>query len=425
MNFLGKKSRDIIKRDHKVISKSLTRDLNLVFDKAKDSYIYDVDGKKYLDFAAGIAVINVGYSNKEVTKSIISQVKKSTHCAFSDFYAELPVRFSEELLKFLPRHLNNVFLSNSGTEAVEAAYKLARWHSNKKWCIAFKNSFHGRTMGSLSLTMSKLVHKDRFYPFLPVKHVPYAYPYRQGEDCSNKCLKILEKTMRKLKKDLAAVFIEPIQGEGGYIVPPKEFVKGVRELCNRYNVLLCDDEVQAGCYRTGKFLAIENFNVKPDVVILSKAIGGGMPLGATIANKKIMDWPPGSHANTFGGNLASCASGLATLELLKKKKLGDNAKKIGDYMLKRLNKIKEDYEIVGDVRGIGLMIGMELVKNKKGKKYGIKEREKVLKETLRRGLVLLPAGKSTIRICPPLIINKKQANKGLNIIEDSIKEVSK
>ena len=422
----GPKSVKILERDAKVVSPSLTREYSFVYKKSKGCYIWDVDGRRYLDFSASVAVMNTGHTNPEVAKSIAQQAKLGFHSGFSDFYTELPVQFIETLLGFLPPYLNKCFLSNSGTESIEASYKLARWHTNKKWVVAFKPSFHGRTMGSLSLTNSKPVQRERFGPFLPVKHAPYPYCYRIHEDehnaCSNIYLEDLEKTMQQCKNNLAAVFLEPVAGEAGYIVPPKEFVCGVRELCDKYDALLCDDEVQAGCYRTGKFLAIENFRVKPDIVSLSKAIGGGIPLGATVANKKIMDWPPGSHANTFGGNLIACAAGIATLKFMKRKKLGENAKRIGGYMVKRLNEMKERYEIIGDVRGLGLMVGVEIVKNKRTKAYGIKERSDILCKASEKGLLLLPAGVSSIRICPPLIITKEQANMGLDIFEDAVRE---
>lgn len=421
----GPKSLKILERDAKVVSPSLTREYSFVYKKARGCYIWDADGRRYLDFSSSVAVMNIGHTNPEVTKSIAQQAKLGLHSGFSDFYTELPVRFVETLLAFLPG-FDKCFLSNSGTEAVEAAYKLARWHTGKKWAIAFKPSFHGRTMGSLSLTNSKPVHKERFGPFMPVKHAPYPYLYRCGKDehglCSNIYLEELEKKMKECKGDLAAVFFEPVAGEAGYIVPPKDFVKGMRELCDKHDALLCDDEVQAGCCRTGKFLAIENFGVKPDIISLSKAIGGGIPIGATVSGKEIMNWPPGSHANTFGGNLIACAAGMATLKFMKRKKLGENAKRIGGYMMERLNEMKERYEIIGDVRGLGLMIGVEIVKNRKSKEYGIKERSDILCSASEKGLLLLPAGTSSIRICPPLIITKEQAGHGLNIFEDAVRE---
>jgi len=418
----GPKSKKVIELDKKIISSSYSREYEFVFKKAKGCYIWNEDGKKFLDFASGIAVANIGHNNPDVIKAIKIQLSYGTHAAFGDFYAGLPVKYAENLISLLPRSLNNVFLSNSGTESVEAALKLAKWHTKKKFLIAFKNAFHGRTMGSLSMTNSKKVQRERFGPFLPVKHVPFAYPYRMGENCSYYCLNELEKTIKSLKENVAAVFFEPIQGEGGYIVPPQDFIRGLRKLTKEYNILLAADEVQSGGFRTGSFIACEEFGIVPDIVSMSKSIGGGLPLGATIANKKIMDWVPGSHSNTFGGNLLACAAGNAALNFMKKNKLGENAKHIGRYILGRLEEMKEKYEIIGDVRGKGLMIGVELVKDKKSKKYAIKERDKIILQAVRKGLVLLPAGESTIRIAPPLIITEKEADKGLDILESAIKD---
>ena len=422
----GRKSREIIARDLKVVSPSYTREYSLVYKKAKGCFVWDVDNRKYLDFAAGVAVMNAGHSNPEVIKAIKHQLNFGLHSAFSDFYAEVPLKFCEFLSEFMPKPLSKVFLSNSGTEAVECGFKLARWHSNKKWTVAFQPCFHGRTMGSLSMTNSKPVQRERFSPFLPVKHVPYPYPYRfkgSEAECSNSSLNAIEKVFRKSRGNVASVFFEPISGEGGYIVPPKNFARDLRKLCNEFDVLLCADEVQSGCYRTGNFLAINNFNVVPDIVCLSKAIGGGIPLGATISKPSIMDWPAGSHANTFGGNLVACAAGTATLSFLKKKKAYDNARKLGKHMMKILEEMKERHEIVGDVRGIGLMIGVELVKDKKSKKPAVGERQKLMCKALEKGLLLLPAGKSVIRICPPLILPESEAERGLDIIDDSLNEL--
>ncbi len=427
----GKKSLAVIRRDRKVISPSLTREFDFVWHAAKGCYVWDVDGKRYLDFSAGVAVANIGHTNAEVVTAVQKQLKKGIHSAFSDFYAELPVRFVENLLKFVPSHLNKAFLSNSGTESIEAALKLARWHTKKRWLIAFKPSFHGRTMGSLSLTNARPVHKERFGPFLDAKHAIYPYCYRcpfgkqhehSSSECVNNYLSVLETTM-KAAGNVAAIFLEPIAGEPGYIVPPKEFVKGVREIADKYGALLCDDEVQSGCYRTGKFLAIENFAVKADIVSLSKAIGGGIPLGATLASSKIMKWPPGAHANTLGGNLLACAAGIATLNYMKKKNVGENAHRIGKLIMRRLEEMKEQYEIIGDVRGIGLMIGVEIVKDKRSKRIAREERQQILCKAVEKGLLLLPAGESAIRFAPPLIITKEQALHGLDIFEDAVRVV--
>jgi 4-aminobutyrate aminotransferase len=403
------KSSDIIARDRKVMSPSLTRELPFVFKKGHGCHLWDADGKRYLDFTACIAVNSIGHDNPVIRKAMLRQIRDGIHCAFSDFYAETPVRLAEKLLEFMPG-FQKVFLCNSGTEAVEAAYKLARWHSDRTWTIAFQGAFHGRTMGSLSMTNSRPVQRERFGPFLPVVHTTYPYAFRMGmesEECSQHCLGLLEERMSAMRDDLAAVFIEPVQGEGGYIVPPASFVRGVRRLCNEYGALLCDDEVQAGCFRTGKFLAIENFGVKPDIVSLSKAIGGGVPLGAMVSTDRIMDWPKGAHANTFGGNLLACAGGIAALDFMRQKKLGENAVRMGKIIMKGLESMKGD--VIVDVRGIGLMIGFEM--------YSAAERDRVLLQAMDNGLLLLPAGDASIRICPPLTITKGEAEKGLEILE--------
>ena len=426
----GKKSIDVIKRDRKVSSPSLTREFDFVYKKEKGMHIYDLDGRKYLDFTSSIAVMNAGHSNPAILREIKKQLSRGTHAGFSDFYAELPVKFIEYLLSLLPKKFNKVFLSNSGTESVEAAFKLARYKTGKKWSLAFEGAFHGRTMGSLSLTQSNKVQKKGFEPFLQVKHAKFAYCYRcpwnkKPETCSMECSADLKKKVNENKGKLAALFFEPIQGEGGYVVPPIEFLQEAQELCIKNGMLFCADEVQSGCFRTGKFLASETMKISPDIVSMSKAIGGGLPLGATIASEKIMDWPKGAHANTFGGNLIACAAGHAALEFIKKNNLQENAEKTGKIMLNELEKLKDKYELIGDVRGKGLMIGVELVKDKKSKKHALNERHEVLCKAKEKGLLLLPAGKSSIRFCPPLIISKEEALKGTDIFEDALKEVSR
>ncbi len=425
----GPKSKAVIARDHKVIAQCMTREHPFVYERAKGVHVWDADGAEYLDFMAGVAVQSVGHDNPEVVRAIDAQLRKGLHCGFSDVYAEVPVKFAETLVSMLPRGLNSVFLSNSGTESVEAAYKLARYCKNKKWTIAFIHAFHGRTMGALSMTNSKPVQRERYGPFLPVKHVPYPYWYRmkmEPSECSDYCLNEMEKAMRGVKGDLASVFIEPVQGEGGYVVPPKEFIPGVRKLCDEHNALLCDDEVQAGCFRTGKFLAIENFGVKPDVVSISKAIGGGIPLGATVASRKLTGkWKHGSHANTFGGNLLACAGGIASLHFMKRERLGENAVRVGKFMMKRLAEMEVEHEMIGDVRGLGLMIGVEIVKSKSTRTPDWGKCHAILHNSLKRGLLLIPAGQSTIRICPPLTMTEEQAEKGLDILEEAVRKTGR
>jgi 4-aminobutyrate aminotransferase len=425
----GPKSKAVMLRDRKVIAQCLTREYPFVYERAKGVHVWDADGAEYLDFMAGVAVQSVGHDNPEVVAAIDAQLHRGLHCGFSDVYAEVPVAFSETLVSMLPRGLDSVFLSNSGTEAVEAAYKLARYYKNRKWTIAFKNAFHGRTMGALSMTNSKPVQRERYAPFLPVKHVPYPAWYHmrmEPRECSDHCLGEMEDAMRGVKDDLASVFIEPVQGEGGYIVPPREFIPGVRRLCDEYGALLCDDEVQAGCFRTGKFLAIENFNVKPDVVAMSKAIGGGIPLGATIASRRLTKvWKHGSHANTFGGNLLACAGGIASLRYMRKAGLAENALRVGKLMMMRLMEMELQYEMVGDVRGLGLMIGVEIVKSKNSRTPDPKRCDAIIHNGLKRGLLLLPAGESVVRICPPLTLTEEQAEKGMDILEESIKASSR
>ncbi len=420
----GKKSIDIIERDKKVVSPSLTRSYDLVIDRAEGSTIYDVEGRGYIDFASSVAVMNIGYNCKRVKEAVCAQMEKMVHCGFSDFYSEQPVRLSEKLCEMTG--YEKVFLSNSGTEAVEAAMKLAFWFTGRPSMIAFYRAFHGRTLGSLSLTSSKIKHKEHF-PALHVIHSDYANCYRcplnlEYPGCGIACAKEIENIIFKRElspKDTAAIVVEPIQGEGGFIVPPVEFHKELRRICDENDVLLIADEIQSGGFRTGKFMAMENFGVRADIVCMSKSIGGGIPLGATLSSTKIMSWPPGTHANTFGGNLLAAAGGLATLEFMESSKLGEKAVEKGNYLMKRLNELKDKYPIIGDVRGIGLMIGVELVE--KDRSPASARRDVIVKKSLVGGLILLPAGDSVIRFVPPLIIKKTEIDRGLEIFENALR----
>ncbi|MFZ2412256.1 MAG: aspartate aminotransferase family protein [Candidatus Methanoperedens sp.] len=424
MKKLGNKARDIISRDNKVASPSLTRPYELVVDHAEGSTIYDVDGNSYIDFAASVAVMNIGYNCKKVKLAVCAQMEKMVHCGFSDFYAEMPVKLCEKMCEMTG--YEKVFLSNSGAEAVEAAMKLAFWYTKKNSMIAFYRAFHGRTLGALSLTSSKIKHKEHF-PTLRVLHSDYAYCYRcplnlEYPECGISCAKEIERTIFKRElspKDTAAIVVEPIQGEGGFIVPPPEFHKEIRRICDENDVLLIADEIQSGGFRTGKFMAMENFGVRADIVCMSKSIGGGIPLGATLSSSEIMSWQPGVHANTFGGNLLAAAGGLATLEFMESSRLGEKAVEKGRYLMKRLNELKDKYPIIGDVRGIGLMIGVELVE--KNKAPAAQMRELIVKKALDGGLIMLPAGDSVIRFVPPLIIRKSEIDKGLEIFENALR----
>jgi 4-aminobutyrate aminotransferase len=423
MRKIGQKYRDIINRDNRVIA-TLTRPYELVVDHAEGSTIFDVEGNSYIDFASSVSVMNVGYHCKKVREAVFAQMEKMVHCGFSDFYAETPVKLAEKLCEMTG--YEKVFLSNSGAESVEAAMKLAFWSTKRNSMIAFYLAFHGRTLGALSLTSSKVRHKEHF-PCFRVLHSCYAYCYRcplnlEYPGCGISCAKEIERSIFKRELspgDTAAIVVEPIQGEGGFIVPPPEFHKEIRRICDENDVLLIADEIQSGGFRTGKFMAMENFDVRADIVCMSKSIGGGVPLGATLSTNEIMKWPPGTHANTFGGNLLAAAGGLATLEFMESNRLGEKAVEKGTHLMKRLKELKYKYPVIGDVRGIGLMIGVELVEENKDPAF--EKRELIIKKALDSGLILLPAGDSVIRFAPPLIISKNEIDKGLEIFEEALR----
>ncbi len=415
---------DILKRDSRVVSQSMVREYPLVLHHASDVNLWDVDGNRYLDFTAGIAVMNVGWNNPGVVRAVEEQAKLLSHGAFLDFCSEIPVKFAEKLTEFLPEGHNRVYFSNSGAECVEAALKLARYHTKRKYFISFYGGFHGRTYGALSLTASNVIQRKHFGPFLPVIHAPYAYPYRpfglESATCDVDVIHYIKDQIFGTEvspEEIAAIVVEPVQGEGGYIVPPLTFLKQLREICDEHDILLVADEVQSGCFRTGTFLASEHSGVKADIVCLSKAIGGGLPLGITVARDEIMTWPPGSHASTFGGNNLSCAAGLAVLEILQEQGFGEKVLDKGRYLLEGLHRLHERHDLIGDVRGIGLMCGIELVTNRETKEPARDERGRILRYAFEQGLTLLPAGASTIRFCPPLTIEKDDIATGLDILD--------
>ncbi len=428
----GPKARTFLKMDSKYISPSYTRSYPAVIEKGSGVWVTDVDGNEFLDFSAGIAVLATGHCHPEITKAIKEQSEKLLHMSGTDFYYPYQIDLAEKLAEIVPGAKNKkVFFGNSGAESIECAMKLARYHTRRPRYIAFTGAFHGRTYGALSLTSSKAGQRRFFGPLLPdVTHVPYAYCYRcpfnlNYPGCNLECIKYIEEVVFKKiapPEEVAAVFVEPIQGEGGYVVPPESFIPALRKLCNDYDIILVDDEVQAGMGRTGKMFAIEHFNTKADMYCIAKGIASGLPLGVCVSNSSLMDWPPGAHASTFGGNPVSCAAALKTIELLENG-LIDNAARLGELALNIMNELKEHYDFIGDVRGKGLMIGVEFVTDKKTKTPVKDKRDAVVYEAFKQGLLILGAGESVIRIIPPLVINEQELQTGLDIIEQVIKKV--
>ncbi|MGC8662247.1 MAG: aminotransferase class III-fold pyridoxal phosphate-dependent enzyme [Candidatus Micrarchaeia archaeon] len=432
---ITKKIRDIIERDKKVIMPTTRESYSFVSSHGDGDFVYDVAGNKFIDFSSFISVYNLGVNaNKLVRDAVKKQADKLMHSAFTDFYSELPVEFAENLLTLFPKGFGKVFFSNSGTEANEAAIKFSKIFTKRQYTLAFYNAFHGRTLGSLSLTASKSVQREGFGPFNSTLHVPFAYCYRcpfnlEYPSCSFACIDYIKDypLSKEVSPDeVASIFIEPVQGEGGYIVPPHDYFKKLKNLAHENGILLVDDEVQAGYMRTGTFLALDNYGVEADIYTMAKSLGGGLPIGATISRNSLGTIPAGSHANTFGGNLISVAAAEASLKYIRKNMdvLSSEIKKKGSYIMKRLYEMKKKYEVVGDVRGIGLMIGVEIVKDKYSKAYGISERDAILKECFNNGLLMLPAGTSSIRLIPPLTVKLSSIEKGLEIFENSVKKIS-
>lgn len=411
----GPLAREWVARDEAISSPSYTRDYPLVARRACGSVVEDVDGNRFLDFAAGIAVCSTGHCHPKVVAAIEQQARSLLHICGSDFYYPVMVELMEKLTALVPgKDPKHVFLTNSGTEAVEAAIKLARHYTDRKWIIAFHGAFHGRTMGALALTCSKARQKERFGPLIPmVAHVPYGH----AEAIESQLFKYM-----MAPGEVAAVFVEPIQGEGGYVVPPPEFLPALRALCDKHGILLVADEIQSGCGRTGRMFAFEHCNVVPDIVLMAKGIASGMPLGAVIATGGIMAWPPGAQGSTFGGNPVCCAAALATLQLLEGGYIA-NAATLGPQLLGRLQSIAENRKIVGNPRGVGLMCAVD-VQNRKTGKGDAKLREKLIKACFERGLILLPCGEFGIRFVPPLCINETQLDVGLKLFDEAAATVA-
>jgi 4-aminobutyrate aminotransferase len=428
----GPKAQALVARDRAVLSPSYTRDYPLVIARGEGAIVEDVDGNRFLDMNAGIAVLATGHSHPRVLEAIRAQAEKFLHMSGTDFYYENMVELAEKLAALAggpdPRR---VYFGNSGAEAIEAAIKIARYHTRRDKFIAFLGGFHGRTLGALSLTGSKSVQKKGFAP-LPggVTHIPYAYCYRcaygkHPDTCAVECVKVLEETLFNTilpADEVAAIFVEAVQGEGGYVVPPRKFFDELQAVARRHGILLVCDEVQSGMGRTGRMFAYEHFGVDPDVVAMAKGIASGLPLGATVAKAQYMQWRPGAHASTFGGNPVAVAAALATLELLEQG-LVDHAARLGAHMKARMSEWPRRFACVGDVRGLGLMLGFELVRDQATRERDPEMRNRLEQEAFRRGLLILGAGQNSIRLCPPLILSRDQADFALDTLEDILASV--
>ena len=416
-----------IERDAANISPSYTRSYPFVMAKGRGSEVWDVDGNRYVDFATGIAVTNTGHSHPAVVQAIKDQADQFLHMSGTDFYYSTQIELAERLNKLAPiSGPTKVFFGNSGAEAVEAAMKLARWRTRRPRFLAFYSAFHGRTFGALSLTASKYIQRQGFAPLLPmVSHAFYPNPYRNrwpGRDVGEAALDYIENELFKTTTppdEVAAIIVEPIQGEGGYIVPPDNFLPGLRELCDRHGILLVFDEVQTGFGRTGKLFATEHFDVEPDIICLAKGIASGMPLGAIVARDEIMSWPPGAHASTFGGNPVSCAAALATLDLLEGGFV-EMAAESGAYLRARLREIADRYPQIGDVRGKGLMVGAELVKDRASKEPAPELRNLIVEKAYENGLLMLGCGLNSLRFIPALNIPRDLLDEGVDLFERAL-----
>jgi len=423
----GPKARALIDRDALVVSPSYPREYPFVMSHGSGAHVWDVDGNRYLDFMAGIAVCSTGHAHPDLVRAVGEAAQRFLHIS-SDFWHEGQVRLAEELSRLSPFGEPAMsFFCQSGTEAVEGAIKLARQVSGRGRYIGFVGGFHGRTMGSLAFTSSKYTQNQGYFPTMPgVTHVPFPNPYRPlfaGDDQGRAVLSYIEDVLFQgplPAKDVAAVLIEPIQGEGGYLVPPPGFLAGLRALCDRHGILLIFDEVQAGVGRTGRMFACEHEGVRPDILTLAKGLGSGLPIGMVVAPRRIMSrWPRGSHGNTYGGNPITCAAALATLGLVERE-YAANAAHMGEYLMPRLRALAERHACIGEVRGRGLMIGVELVEDRATKQPAKALCQRVLEAAFHRGLLLLACGASTIRLMPPLCITEADADAALEILHRSL-----
>ena len=425
----GPKARALLERDTANVSPSYTRSYPFVMERGKGTEAWDVDGFRYLDFTSGIAVNATGHSHPDVVKAIQNQAENFIHMSGTDFYYEVQIRLAEKVNALVPgSEPKKLFFTNSGTESVEAAFKLARYHTRRPYTIAFLGAFHGRTMGSLSLNGSKSLHKAGFAPLVPgAIHTPYAYCYRcpMGKTygkCAIDCVRHIENTIfQKVAQphEVAAIFVEPIQGEGGYIVPPPEFLPMLREIADKHGILLVADEIQSGFGRTGKMFAIEHWGVAPDIMALAKGIASGMPLGAMVARASLMSWKPGSHGNTFGGNPLACAAALETIRLIEGGMM-QNAVVMGQRMMEALQERRHRHPSIGDIRGKGLMVGIELVMNQETKEPAPRLRDDAVNKAFERGLLLLGCGPNSIRFIPPLNVSKEPIDEAMDIFDEAL-----
>ena len=426
----GPRARAVIERDGRVVSPSYTRRYPLVAHHGEGAIIEDVDGNRFLDFTAGIAVVATGHCHPRVVEAIQRQSAQLIHMSGTDFYSESMVDLAEKLAAIAPGEgARKVYFGNSGTEAIEAAIKLARYTTGREKFIAFFGAFHGRTMGALSLTASKYIQRKGFGALLPgVFHAPYPDAYRSGKspaECAADALNYIEDTLFRTvlpPSEVAGIVVEPIQGEGGYIVPPPEFLPGLNDIARRHGILLIVDEVQSGMGRTGRWWACEHFNVVPDIVAVAKGIASGLPLSATIARGEIMQWPPGAHASTFGGNPVAIAASLATIDLLEGGLIA-NAARVGAHILRRLRDWPARFRHAGDVRGLGLMIGIEIVRDQRSKERAPELRDRIGNLAFERGLLTLGAGPSSLRLSPPLCITQEQADFAVDVLEDCLRSI--
>jgi 4-aminobutyrate aminotransferase len=429
----GPEAQAIVARSEQAITPSLPRAYPLAVKRAHCVAVEDVDGNIFLDCAAGIAVCATGHCHPAVVQAIQEQSSRLIHICGADFYDAQYTELAERLARLAPGSSpKKVFLGNSGAEAIEAALKLARYHTGRTQIVAFSGAFHGRTLGAVSLSASSPRYKEGFRPLVPgITHVPYAYCYRCSYSlaypaCGLACVDSIEEDIfahSVAPKEVAAVFVEPVLGEGGYVIPPPGWLPKLRALCDKYGILLVADEIQSGLGRTGKMWAVEHSDVEPDILCSAKALASGMPLSAMIARSEVMSWQPGAHGSTYGGNPVCCAAAQATLDVIEQEGLLDNATRVGQQLLSNLRELAKESHLIGDVRGMGLMIGVELVLDKEAKTKAAQEANRVVQECFKRGLLLLPCGPNNVRFSPPLTITEGQASTAFQIFADALSQV--